>query len=160
MDLTWLINSRIWLDIVLVSIIAILLFSRIKEPRTVWLLRGYLFLVSVAWALPLARLPISSSLADVLVIACSLSLGILWQGELRRLMELLGTGKISAIFGNPQEEFQAGETTITQLSDSAGKLSQLRRGALIVIDMGSDLRPEDFCTQVFLLMQRFQQNYY
>ena len=28
--------------------------------------------------------------------------------------------------------------------DTAGKLSQNRRGALIVVDLGSDLRPEDF----------------
>ena len=30
------------------------------------------------------------------------------------------------------------------LSEAAGRLSQLRRGALIVVDLGSDLRPEDF----------------
>ncbi|MFZ9975141.1 MAG: diadenylate cyclase, partial [Vulcanococcus sp.] len=30
------------------------------------------------------------------------------------------------------------------LSDAAGRLSQLRRGGLIVVDLGSDLRPEDF----------------
>ena len=30
------------------------------------------------------------------------------------------------------------------LSEAAGRLSQLRRGGLIVLDLGSDLRPEDF----------------
>ena len=30
------------------------------------------------------------------------------------------------------------------MTEAAGKLSQNRRGALIVLDMGSDLRPEDF----------------
>ena len=33
---------------------------------------------------------------------------------------------------------------VAVLSEAAGKLSQLRRGGLIVLDLGSDLRPEDF----------------
>ena len=40
---------------------------------------------------------------------CSLSLAILWQGELRRLMELLGTGRLAVLLGNAQKEFQASE---------------------------------------------------
>ena len=59
-------------------------------------------------------------------------------------MELLGTGRLAVLLGNPQKEFRATSTTITQLVDTAGKLSQNRRGALIVVDLGSDLRPEDF----------------
>ena len=31
-----------------------------------------------------------------------------------------------------------------QLTDAAGRLSKSRRGALMVVDLGSDLRPEDF----------------
>ena len=59
-------------------------------------------------------------------------------------MELLGTGRLAVILGNPPKEFRASSTTITKLVDTAGKLSQNRRGALIVVDLGSDLRPEDF----------------
>ena len=59
-------------------------------------------------------------------------------------MELLGTGRLAVLLGNPQKEFRATSTTISQLVDTAGKLSQNRRGALIVVDLGSDLRPEDF----------------
>jgi len=59
-------------------------------------------------------------------------------------MELLGTGRLAVLLGNPPKEFRATTTTITQLVDTAGKLSQNRRGALIVVDLGSDLRPEDF----------------
>ena len=58
-------------------------------------------------------------------------------------MELLGTGRLAVLLGNPPK-FRATSTTITQLVDTAGKLSQNRRGALIVVDLGSDLRPEDF----------------
>jgi uncharacterized protein (TIGR00159 family) len=33
---------------------------------------------------------------------------------------------------------------VSVLTEAAGRLSQARRGALIVLDLGSDLRPEDF----------------
>ena len=145
MNFWWLINFRILLDILFASALGVLLFTRVKELRTLWLLRGYLFLVSLAWFVQrFANLPITSQFVDALVLACSLSLAILWQGELRRLMELLGTGRLAVLLGNPQNEFRANANTVTQLTEAAGRLSQNRRGALVVVDMGSDLRPEDF----------------
>ena len=59
-------------------------------------------------------------------------------------MELIGTGRLTVLLGNAPKEFRATSNTITQLVNTAGKLSQNRRGALIVVDLGSDLRPEDF----------------
>ena len=145
MNFWGIINLKLLLDVLFALGFGLLLFSRVKEQRTLWLLRGYLFLVSSAWFIQrYADLPLTSKLIDAVVLACSLSLAILWQGELRRLMELLGTGRLAVLLGNPPKEFRATSTTISQLVDTAGKLSQNRRGALIVVDLGSDLRPEDF----------------
>ena len=139
------INFKIVLDVMFAAGFGLLLFSRVKEQRTLWLLRGYLFLVSLAWFIQrYANLPLTTKLLDAVVLACSLSLAILWQGELRRLMELLGTGRLAVILGNPSKEFSATTTTVNQIVEAAGKLSQNRRGALVVVDFGSDLRPEDF----------------
>ena len=145
MNFWGIINLKLLLDVLFAIGFGLLLFSRVKEQRTLWLLRGYLFLVSFAWFIQrYAYLPLTSKLIDAVVLACSLSLAILWQGELRRLMELLGTGRLAVLLGNPPKEFRATTNTITQLVDTSGKLSQNRRGALIVVDLGSDLRPEDF----------------
>ena len=139
------VDPRLVLDVLFASAIGFLLFSRVNEARTLWLLRGYLFLVAMAWFVQrFANLPLTSKLVDALVMACSLSLAILWQGELRRLMELLGTGRLAVLLGNAQNEFRAAAGTVSQITEAAGRLSQLRRGALIVVDLGSDLRPEDF----------------
>ena len=139
------INFKIVLDVMFAAGFGLLLFSRVKEQRTLWLLRGYLFLVSLAWFIQrYANLPLTTKLLDAVVLACSLSLAILWQGELRRLMELLGTGRLAVLLGNPSKEFRASTTTVNQIVEASGKLSQNRRGALIVVDFGSDLRPEDF----------------
>ncbi len=134
------------LDILFASALGVLLFSRVKERRTLWLLRGYLVLVALAWFVERFEksVPLTTKLLDAMVIACSLSLAILWQGELRRLMELLGTGRLAVLLGNPRNELRATASTVAQLTEAAGRLSQSRRGALVVVDMGSDLRPEDF----------------
>ena len=136
---------RLLLDVLCASLLGFLLFTRVNEQRTLWLLRGYVFLVALAWFVKrFFNLPLTSTLVDALVLACSLSLAILWQGELRRLMELLGTGRLAVLLGNPQSKMRATASTVAQLTDAAGRLSKSRRGALIVVDLGSDLRPEDF----------------
>ncbi len=104
-NLTWLrhLGDRLplLLDLLLATILGVVVLGRITESRTLWLLRGYLFLVALAWFVQrYANLPLTSKLVDALVLACSLALAILWQGELRRLMELLGTGRFTVLFAN------------------------------------------------------------
>lgn len=131
-------------DLVSAALIGKLLLGRISEQRTLWLLRGYLFLVALAWFLQrYLPLPLTSKLVDALVLACSLALAILWQGDLRRLMERLGTGRILGILSDRGRETIA-SGSVSVLTEAAGRLSQARRGALVVLDLGSDLRPEDF----------------
>jgi uncharacterized protein (TIGR00159 family) len=138
------VDFRLLFDLLFALGLGVLLLGRIKEPRTLWLLRGYLLLVAFAWAVQrYADLPLTAKLVDALVMACSLALAILWQGELRRLMELLGTGRLGVLFGSRnRDRLLSGSVGV--LSEAAGRLSQARRGALIVVDVGSDLRPEDF----------------
>ncbi len=138
------IDFRLLFDLLFALGLGVLLLGRVKETRTLWLLRGYLLLVAFAWAVQrYADLPLTAKLVDALVMACSLALAILWQGELRRLMELLGTGRLGLLFGSrKRDRLLSGSVAV--LSEAAGRLSQARRGALIVVDIGSDLRPEDF----------------
>ncbi len=132
------------LDLVFASLIGILLLGRVTEQRTLWLLRGYLLLVALAWFVQrYVPLPLTSKLIDALVLACSLALAILWQGDLRRLMELLGTGRLRVLFADRSTDRLA-SGSVSVLTEAAGRLSQARRGALMVLDLGSDLRPEDF----------------
>ena len=139
-----LIDIRLLLDLLFATGLGVLVLGRVTEARTLWLLRGYLLLVAMAWFVQrYANLPLTSKLVDALVLACSLALAILWQGELRRLMELLGTGRLGVLFGDRKRD-QLASGSVAVLSEAAGRLSQSRRGGLIVVDLGSDLRPEDF----------------
>ena len=143
-ELLRLVDLRLLLDLLSAFGLGVLVLGRVTEARTLWLLRGYLLLVALAWVVQrYANLPLTSKLVDALVLACSLALAILWQGELRRLMELLGTGRLGVLFGSRSQD-QLGSGSVAVLSEAAGRLSQARRGGLIVVDLGSDLRPEDF----------------
>jgi len=58
-----IINLKLLLDVLFALGFGLLLFSRVKEQRTLWLLRGYLFLVSSAWFIQrYAYLPLTSKL--------------------------------------------------------------------------------------------------
>ena len=143
-ELLRLIDPRLLLDLLFATGLGVLVLGRVTEARTLWLLRGYLLLVALAWVVQrYANLPLTSKQVEALVLACSLALAILWQGELRRLMELLGTGRLGVLFGSRNRD-QLGSGAVAVLSEAAGRLSQARRGGLIVVDLGSDLRPEDF----------------
>ncbi len=139
-----LLDLRLLIDLVCATALGMVVLGRVTEARTLWLLRGYLLLVAMAWLVQrFANLPLTTKLVDALVLACSLALAILWQGELRRLMELLGTGRLGLLFGDRNRD-QLMSSSVGVLSEAAGRLSQARRGGLIVVDLGSDLRPEDF----------------
>jgi len=57
-----IINLKLLLDVLFAVGFGLLLFSRVKEQRTLWLLRGYLFLVSSAWFIQrYAYLPLNGS---------------------------------------------------------------------------------------------------
>ena len=123
-----LIDIRLLLDLLCATGLGVLVLGRVTEPRTLWLLRGYLLLVAMAWFLQrYANLPLTSNLVDALVLACSLALAILWQGELRRLMELLGTGRLGVLFGDRKRD-QLASGSVAVLSEAAGRLSQALRG--------------------------------
>ena len=135
---------RMLLDLVVAGTLGYLLLGRVSEPRTLWLLRGYLLLVALGWLLQrYVNLPLTAKLIEALVLVCGLALAILLQGELRRLLELLGTGHLAILLGSRTQDPQdAG--TVDILVDTAAQLSKRRCGGLIVLDLGSDLRPEDF----------------
>ena len=79
MPLTWLqpLDLRLLLDLLCAIGLGVLLLGRITDRRTLWLLRGFLFLVALAWVVQrTAVLPLTSKLVDALVMACSLALAL------------------------------------------------------------------------------------
>ena len=62
------VDPRLVLDVLFASSIGFLLFSRVNEQRTLWLLRGWLFLVAMAWFVQrFATLPLTTGHKVVLL---------------------------------------------------------------------------------------------
>ncbi|MFN7899115.1 MAG: diadenylate cyclase CdaA [Synechococcaceae cyanobacterium] len=141
------IDYRLLVDFGAATLLGLLVLGRVSDQRTLLLLRGYLLLVALAWFIQrFVDLPLTTKLVDALVLACSLALAILWQGELRRLMERVGTGRLLSLFADRSRNRQV-SGSVSVLTEAAGRLSQARHGALIVVDPDSDLVPEDFLQQ-------------
>lgn len=77
-----LLDLRLLLDLLFASALGVLLLARVRESRTLWLLRGWLFLVALVWVVQrFANLPLTTRLLEAVVLGCSLALAILWQGS-------------------------------------------------------------------------------
>ena len=138
------------LDILLACLLAFLVLNRTRGRgiRTQSLIRGYLLLVIVGrlmqqWWLP--ALAFTDRLIQAMVFVCGLALAFLLQSDLRRLLDLLGSGRWGQLLGRDRKSFH-NRDAVNVIGEAAGRMSQSRRGALILVDLGSDLQDDDFLT--------------
>ena len=137
------------LDVLLACLLAFLVLNRTRGRgiRTQGLIRGYLLLVMVGWLVQQRQspLPLTDRLIQAMVLVCGLALAFLLQSDLRRLLDVLGSGHWGQLLGRDPKSFH-NEGAVNVIGDAAGRMSQGRRGALILVDLGSDLQDDDFLT--------------
>ena len=142
---SWLLQV---LDILLACLLGFLLLNRTRGrgTRAQGLIRGYLILVIVAWLLQhQSPLHLTGRFMQAMVLVCGLALAFLLQSDLRRFLDLLGSGRWGQLLGRDRKSFY-NENAVSMIGDAAGRMSQNRRGALILVDLGSDLQDDDFIT--------------
>ena len=148
---SWLLQA---LDILLACLLGFLVLSRVRErgTRTQGLIRGYLLLVMAGWLVQKQQspLPLTDRFVQAMVLVCGLALAFLLQSDLRRFLDLLGSGRWGQLLGRDRKSFYNG-TTVSVIGEAAGRMSQSRRGALILVDLGSDLQDDDFITSGVLM---------
>ncbi|MCY4331774.1 MAG: diadenylate cyclase [Cyanobacteria bacterium MAG CAR1_bin_15] len=139
------------LDVLLGCLLVFLVLNttRGRGIRTQSLIRGYLLLVLVGWLVQQGQawisLPLADRLIQAMVLVCGLALAFLLQSDLRRLLDLLGSGRWGQLLGRRGKSFY-NQDAVSMIAEAAGRMSQSRRGALIVVDLGSDLQADDFLT--------------
>jgi len=147
----WPLLLLLALDVLLGCLLGFLVLNRTRGRgiRTQGLIRGYLLLVIVGWLVQQAQtrisLPLTDRLIQALVLVCGLALAFLLQSDLRRLLDLLGRGRWGQLLGRSSTSFY-NQDAVSVIAEAAGRMSQSRRGALIVVDLGSDLQADDFLT--------------
>lgn len=133
MELLWTLQSLDWLALLDILLIAALLFGLsflFRGTQAVPLLRGtILVLVIITFLSTIPNLIAFRWISGSIITGAAVALPIIFQPELRRMMERLGR----AGFGFRQRSTQR-EQVINDISTAAGRLSERRHGALIVLE--------------------------
>lgn len=143
---SWLLQA---LDILLACLLGFLVLNRTRGrgTRTQGLIKGYLLLVVVGWLVQQEQspLPLTDRFIQAMMLVCGLALAFLLQSDLRRLLDLLGSGRWGQLLGRNPKSFY-NDDAVSIIGEATGRMSQSRRGALILVDLGSDLQTDDFLT--------------
>lgn len=122
------------LDIAIMVFVAYNLFRLVQSTKTASLLKGLFVFFAVLVASLILDLHgihfILSSMVDIGVLA----LIILFQPEIRRVLEEMGTRRFIALFTRGGENVNVLEQTIGQTVLACSEMSQTRTGALIVFE--------------------------
>ncbi|WP_017328162.1 diadenylate cyclase CdaA [Synechococcus sp. PCC 7336] len=109
-----------------------------RKTRAVWLVRGYVLLLLLS---SITRpLTILHQVLNAVVIGAAVALAVLFQPELRKLLEQLGRGdwfEFLPVLGKPSaaSNSRRAENAIDELVQAVRELSQNRIGALIVLEL-------------------------
>lgn len=129
-----LVNIQIkdFLDIVIVSYIFYKLYLLIKETRAEQLMKGILILIFITKAAEVAQLHSLSWLLNNTIKAGMFALVIVFQPELRRVLERLGQTQFISLANKTQKNDT--QRIVEELVEGCASLARQKIGALIVIE--------------------------
>lgn len=135
-------SLQLWdvLDILVIAYLIYRLLLLVRKTNTSRLLKGVLVVIVLMW-LSAERMLALSFVLERIVEWGVLALIILFQPEIRRGLEQLGSSQIPflQIFAKPQVDRQTVEDAIAQTVSACGDMSKSRTGALIVFERKNQL---------------------
>lgn len=132
------------LDILLVLVISYIVLVVIGERRTLWMVRGLIFLMLAAALSKFMGLALLGFVLDKLVIGSAVAMAFILQAEFRRLLELLGQGRLWELLSPPKEAMTQSDSVIDEIVDAVKELSQNRTGALLILEVDKPIDERDF----------------
>ena len=130
-------SLRLWdvLDILVIAYMVYRLLQLVRRTNTSRLLKGVLVVLLALW-LSADRLRALNYLLGHIVNIGILALLILFQPEIRRVLEQVGSSRLNVLdfFAKPQMDRQILEKAISQTVQACGDMSRSRTGALIVFE--------------------------
>ena len=128
------------IDLILVVFIAVKFFQFVKGTRALQLLKGILFLIIATMITSLLELRILNFILTSFMTYGVILLIVMFQPELRRALEQLGSNKINKFFGIEQDIATKVKENIYKIAIAAKELSTAKTGALIVIERDIKLK--------------------
>ena len=125
-------------DILLVAGLIYVLIGLIRKTNAIRLARGIVFVLLVLVISDLLNLKMVRSLFQRIVELGLIAIFIIFQPEIRRLLERMGSGKFAFFFGAPGVPATM-ESVINQTVLACASMSESKTGALIVFERTSSL---------------------
>ncbi len=127
-----------YLDIIVVAFLIYKLLPLFRSAGTLQILRAIVVVFIVSWVTELLEMHTLNYIIDQLLAVGLLALVILFQPELRRILDHLGNVKVSKLFGLQQAGQELGGV-IDQTVMACEQMSKERVGALIVFSRDNPL---------------------
>lgn len=127
------------IDIAIVTLLFTKLFKIVKDSRAWQLLKGICFLIIAMGISSLLHLDILNYLLTSFLTYGTV-LVVLFQPELRRSLEELGSNKLTRFFGIDQDIEAKTKEEIYKIAIAAFELSKEKTGALIVIERDIEIK--------------------
>ena len=122
------------LDLLIVGFLVVKLFKSIRHTRASQLAKGIMILIIITWLSGLLHLYVFNAIMTAIMNWGVLALMIIFQPELRRGLEQLGTNQFSKLIGIDKSIEVKTKENIYRIVIAATELSKTRTGALIVIE--------------------------
>ena len=132
-----------YLDIILVAYLIYRLLPLLRSAGSIKIVRAVFVLLLMLWITDIADIYALHFILEKVVSVGLIALIILFQPELRRILDHVGNVKLKKFFGVARSNHQEYETVITQTVMACEQLSRDHMGALIVFARDNEL--EDYC---------------
>lgn len=138
-----------FVDIAIISFIIYKAFKIAKETRAEQLLKGIFLLLASYLFAEILNLKTLKFLLDNIITSGILALVVLFQPELRRILEKVGRSKVSNVFSINDKNTTSWQKAIPIIVESVDRLSKTNTGALIVLERNTKLG-EQIATGVYM----------
>ena len=122
------------LDLIIVGFLLYCFFRIVKGSRAWQLIKGIIFLIIATWASALLNLKILNWILTGIMNWGVIAIIVIFQPELRRGLEQLGTNKLTKFFGIDKDISTKTKEDIYKVVIAATELSKEKKGALIVME--------------------------
>ena len=129
------------IDLTLVIFLLYCFFRIVKGSRAWQLIKGIALLVVATWVSGLFNLKILNWILTGIMNVGVIAILVIFQPELRRALEQLGTNKLTQFFGIDKDLSTKAKEDIYKIVIAAEELSKTKTGALIVIER--DIKIQD-----------------
>ena len=129
------------IDLALVIFLVYCFFRMVKGSRAWQLIKGIALLIVITWVSGLLNLKILNWILTGIMNLGVIAIIVIFQPELRRGLEQLGTNKITKFFGIDKNISTKTKEDIYKIVIAATELSKAKTGALIVIER--DIKIQD-----------------